>query len=102
MRKKLWSHPGEILKLEFLEPMNISVYALAKAIGVPRTRLNDIVLGRRGITADTAIRLAQFFQTDAVSWLNLQLRYELMKAQDSKERTYAKIPNFEAWQSAHA
>ncbi len=81
IRRSLASHPGEILKEEFLEPLGISVYALAQALDVPRTRMNDIVLGRRGISADTALRLAKFFGTDAFSWLNLQQRYELIQAE---------------------
>ncbi|MFZ5834201.1 MAG: HigA family addiction module antitoxin [Pseudomonadota bacterium] len=70
-------HPGEILKKEFLEPLALSAYALAGATGMPRTRINDILLGRRGISADTALRLARYFGTDAQSWLNLQTRYDL-------------------------
>jgi addiction module HigA family antidote len=70
-------HPGEILLAEFMRPLGLSAYALANATGMPRTRINDIVLGRRGISADTALRLARYFGTDAQSWLNLQNRYEL-------------------------
>jgi len=70
-------HPGEILKADFLEPLGLSVNALSRAIGVPRTRLNDVVRGRRGITADTAMRLARFFQISAQFWMNLQSHYEL-------------------------
>jgi antitoxin HigA-1 len=76
-------HPGEILRDEFLDPMKISVYALAQAIKVPRSRVNDIVLGRRGITADTAFRLARYFGTTPEFWINLQARYDL----DVAERT---------------
>jgi addiction module HigA family antidote len=76
-------HPGEILRDDFLEPMKISVYALAQAIKVPRSRVNDIVLGRRGITADTAFRLARYFGTTPEFWINLQSRYDL----DVAERT---------------
>lgn len=74
-------HPGEILREEFLKPMGLSVYALAQATSLPRTRLNDIVRGRRGISADTALRLARYFGTDAQSWLNLQARYDLEVAE---------------------
>ena len=74
-------HPGELLRKEFLEDLDLSVYALAKALGIPRTRLNDIVRGRRGITADTALRLARYFGTDAQSWINLQSRYDLEVAE---------------------
>lgn len=70
-------HPGEILRDDFLGPLGISVYALAKAINVPRSRANDIVLGRRGITADTAIRLARHLRTTPEFWANLQSRYDL-------------------------
>jgi addiction module HigA family antidote len=70
-------HPGEILREKYLKPLEISVYELARATRMPRTRLNDVVRGRRGITADTALRLARYFGTDAQSWLNLQTRYEL-------------------------
>lgn len=80
-RKDMISHPGEILKEEFLDEMGISVYALSNAISVPRSRMNDIVLGRRGITADTAVRLGKFFGTDAQSWLNLQSHYDVVMAE---------------------
>ena len=65
-------HPGEILREEFLKPMAISPYALAKRLHVPPPRINDIVLERRGITADTALRLSRFFGTTEQFWLNLQ------------------------------
>ena len=70
-------HPGKVLKHDFMEPFGLSSNALAKALGVTTARVNDIVRGRRGITAGTALRLARYFGTDARSWLNLQLRYEL-------------------------
>ena len=73
-------HPGEVLRDEFLEPMKISVYALAQAIKVPRSRVNDIVLGRRSITADTALRLARYFGTSPDLWINLQARHDLEAA----------------------
>jgi len=77
-RQIAWPHPGEILLHDWLEPMGISQYALAKGIDVPPRRINEIVKGLRGISADTALRLAAFFGTDAQSWLNLQARYDLM------------------------
>ena len=80
------AHPGGILGDEFLKPMGISVYALAKAIKVPRSRVNEIVLGRRGITADTALRLARFFGTTAEFWVNLQARYDLEVAKETAGR----------------
>ena len=70
-------HPGEILNLEFMKPLNLSQNALGKALGVPPRRINEIVHGKRGITADTAIRLSRFFGTTAQFWLNLQAEYEL-------------------------
>ena len=78
-------HPGEILRDDFLHPMKISVYTLAQAIKVPRSRVNDIVLGRRGITADTAFRLARYFGTTPDFWINLQARHDL-EAADRKLR----------------
>lgn len=70
-------HPGEILLKEFVEPLELTPHAVAIALRVPASRINDIVSGKRGITGDTALRLARFFSTDAESWLNLQKRYEL-------------------------
>ncbi len=78
-------HPGKILRDDFLQPMKISVYTLAQAIKVARSRVNDIVLGRRGITADTAFRLARYFGTTPDFWINLQARYDL-DAADRKLR----------------
>ena len=74
-------HPGEVLKHDFMEPFALSSTALAKALGVTPARINEIVRGRRGITAETALRLARFFRTDAQSWMNLQDRYELAVAE---------------------
>ena len=79
-------HPGELLKADFMEPLELSVNALSRAIGVPRTRLNDIVLGRRGITADTAMRLARYFSISAQFWMNLQSHYELEIAEETHGR----------------
>ncbi len=70
-------HPGEILRHEFLEPMGLSVYALANAIKVPRSRANDIVRGHRAVTTDTALRLARYFGTSPEFWINLQTRHDL-------------------------
>ena len=70
-------HPGEILLLEFLEPLGISQYRLAKDINVPPRRINEIVKGARAITANTALRLARYFGTSERFWLNLQSHYEL-------------------------
>jgi addiction module HigA family antidote len=75
-------HPGEILLEEFLKPMSISQYRLAESIHVPARRINEIVLEKRGITADTALRLSRFFGNSAQFWMNLQTRYELESARD--------------------
>jgi addiction module HigA family antidote len=78
MKKKLQPvHPGEVLLEEFLKPMGISQNRLALNIGVPARRINEIVLGKRGITADTALRLAKFFEASAEFWLGLQSQYDL-------------------------
>lgn len=70
-------HPGEILLEDFLKPLNITRYRLAKSIGVPQRRIDEICSGKRSISAETALRLARFFGTDAQSWLNLQAHYDL-------------------------
>jgi antitoxin HigA-1 len=74
-------HPGEVLREEFLEPLGMSVNALAKELHVPTPRINDVVREKRGISADTALRLARYFGGDAQSWLNLQAMYELRVAE---------------------
>jgi antitoxin HigA-1 len=80
-------HPGEILREDYIEPLGLSVNALAIALRVPSTRLHEITRERRGITADTALRLARYFGGDAQSWLNLQAAYELRKTElESGER----------------
>lgn len=76
-------HPGEILMEEFLVPLGISQYRLAKDISVPPRRINEIVHGKRGITADTALRLGRFFAMSPQFWLNLQGRYDLEVAEDA-------------------
>ena len=75
-------HPGEVLLEEFLKPMSISQYRLAESIHVPARRINEIVLEKRGITADTALRLSRFFGNSAQFWMNLQTRYELESARE--------------------
>ncbi len=84
MKKKMPPvHPGEILLEDFLKPMSITQYRLAKSIGVPQRRIGEIVAGKRAITADTALRLARFFGTDAQSWMNLQTHYDLTVVEES-------------------
>ena len=73
-------HPGEILREEYLEPMGLSANALSLALRVPATRIGEILKERRGVTPDTALRLARYFKTDPQSWMNLQTDYDLKKA----------------------
>jgi addiction module HigA family antidote len=79
-------HPGEVLREDFLLPADLTANALAKALRVPAPRINDIVRERRGITADTAMRLARYFGGDAHSWLNLQALYDLRVAEIANAR----------------
>jgi len=89
-------HPGEILKYDFMEPFGLSATALAKATGVTPARINEIVRGRRGITAGTALRLAKYFGTDARSWMNLQTHYELALAETAAASDLRTIRPIEA------
>jgi len=84
MKNKLLANitPGEILEEDFLKPMGLSQYRLAKDIGVPARRINEIVKGERAITADTALRLGRFFKMSAQFWLNLQSHYDLEIMED--------------------
>ncbi|MGH8320271.1 MAG: HigA family addiction module antitoxin [Steroidobacteraceae bacterium] len=79
-------HPGEVLREEYLRPLDMSVNALAKRLGIPTSRLNDIVLERRGVSPDTAMRLARCFGGDARSWLNLQTAHDLRLAEIEKAK----------------
>ena len=74
-------HPGEVLLEDFMKPLKLSQYALAKAIGVPPRRINEIVQGKRSITADTALRLGRFFGVNPQSWMNLQTHFDLEVAE---------------------
>lgn len=89
------THPGEILREDFLKPLGLSQYALAKAMGVSPRRINEIIKGQRGITVDTALRLAAFFGTDPQSWLNLQNDYDTEHAREVMADILARIPRFE-------
>ena len=73
-------HPGEVLREDYLKPLNMSANALAQALHVPASRVNDIVLERRGVTVDTAMRLVRYFGGDVQSWMNLQTAYEIKVA----------------------
>ena len=81
-------HPGEILIEDFLKPMNISQYRIAKDINVPARRINEIVHGTRSVTADTALRLSKYFGTSAQFWLNLQTHFDL---EHEKDKSFDKI-----------
>ena len=83
MKKLPNVHPGEVLLEEFLLPMELSQNAVAREIGVPPRRINEIVLGKRGVTADTAIRLARRFKTSEQFWMSLQAEYDLEEARKS-------------------
>lgn len=85
------THPGEILREEFLKPMGLSQRQLALAIGVPYQRVNELVNGRRGITPSTALRLARFFGTTPGFWMNLQLRWDLYRTQQREADQLARI-----------
>ena len=93
-------HPGEILLEDFLQPMQISQYHLAQAIGVPPRRINEIVHGKRGITADTALRLGLFFGMEPRFWLNLQSEYDMRMAM--RNLTAKIAPRIRAFQRAAA
>lgn len=87
-------HPGEVLKEEFLVPMNLSAYRLAKEINVPETRISEIIRGKRSVTADTAIRFAKFFGTTAEFWLNLQNLYDLEEEANNHASEFEMIKTY--------
>ena len=91
-------HPGEILREEFMVPVGISSNALARAVEVTPARINEIVRERRGITADTALRLARFFATDVQSWMNLQSNYDIECA---KSLAGSAIAHIQPWQGGN-
>lgn len=86
---RLRTHPGEVLREEYLVPLGLSARGLAKELGVPANRLTEIMRGTRDVTADTAIRLGRYFRTDPRFWLNLQAAYDLSKAE--QVHNYKKI-----------
>lgn len=91
MRKIPYPHPGEILLEEFLKPMGITQYRLAKEIGVSQRRIGEIVASSRGITADTGLRLSRFFGMSEGFWIGLQLDYDAAQAKDALAKTLARI-----------
>lgn len=99
MRKVAYPHPGEILLEEFLKPMGITQYRLAKEIGVPQRRIGEIVAGNRAVTPDTGLRLSRFFGMSDGFWIGLQLDYDAAKTRDELEPTLRKI---KPWKSLPA
>jgi addiction module HigA family antidote len=89
-------HPGEILKEEFLDPMGISQNRIARDIGVPPRRINEIVLGKRAVTADTALRLSRYFGTSAAFWMGLQAEYDLRESLSRLKNELKKIHSVSA------
>ncbi len=85
-------HPGEVLKEDFMESLGVTAYRLANDVGVTAIRIGEIVRGKRAITADTALRLAAYFGTDAQSWMNLQTHYDLEIARDNLADVVRRIP----------
>src|SRR6056297_431283 len=85
-------HPGEVLKEEFLDPMDISAYRLAKDTGIPQTRVADVIHGRRRVTADTALRLGKYFGVSARFWLGLQDDFDLEEELETEEEEIERIP----------
>jgi len=88
-------HPGEILNEDFLGPLGVTQYRLAQAVSVPPRRINEIVHGKRAISADTALRLARYFGTTPDFWINLQAQYDLRQAEKSLKRVMDKIEPLE-------
>jgi len=92
MSKKVSAvHPGEVLREEFLVPMKLSPYAVARVVGVPRTRIERLVNGQTALTADTALRLAKAFRTTPAFWMDLQAQYDIERAQDAVGARLMKI-----------
>jgi addiction module HigA family antidote len=92
MAKKLPPvHPGEVLREEFLRPLNLSPYAVARAVGVPRTRIERLANEQTPVTADTALRLGRYFGTSAAFWMGIQTQYDLERAEDELGATLRKI-----------
>jgi len=87
-------HPGEVLQEEFLVPMNISAYRLSKDIGIPQTRVSEIIKGNRRISADTAIRLSNYFGNSAKFWLGLQNDYDIEEELTKKQKEFDSIKNY--------
>lgn len=94
------THPGEILQEDFLKPLHLTQRDLAHAIRVPYQRVNELVNSRRGVTPSTALRLARFFGTSAGFWMNLQLRWDLYRAETAEADTLSQIQRYDAASAA--
>ena len=88
-------HPGEVLKEEFLKPLKISAYRLSKDLGIPQTRISQILKGKRRITADTALRLSQYFENSSKFWLGLQIDFDNEEEMRNKGNIFNNIPKFD-------
>ncbi len=97
MRTVAYPHPGEILKEEFLAPMGITAYRLSKEIGVPQTRIGEVLAGNRAITAETGLLLSRFFAMSDEFWIGLQLDYDAASARD---RLAGKLDQIKPWHAA--
>ena len=86
-KRRVASHPGEVLLREFLEPMNLTQVELARAIGISQNRINELVRGKRGVSPNTALMLSDYFGTSAEFWMNLQSAYELTQARMARRTT---------------
>jgi addiction module HigA family antidote len=95
MKKLPNIHPGQILKEEFLIPLNLSAYKLSKDLGIPQTRTSEILKGNRRVTADTALRLSQYFGTSTKFWLGLQDDFDIEKEKSIKSKELSSIKKFE-------
>lgn len=91
MRKVKYPHPGEILLEEFLKPMNLTQYRLAKEIGVPQRRISEIVAGTRAVTADTGLRLSKYFNMSDGFWIGLQMDYDAAETKDALAKVLSRI-----------
>ncbi len=90
-------HPGEVLSEEFLKPMNVTAYRLSKDLGIPQTRISEILKGNRGITADTALRFSMYFGTSAKFWMGLQNDYDLEETQRGMKKELKRIKQIEVY-----
>ncbi|MBU2525464.1 MAG: HigA family addiction module antidote protein [Bacteroidetes bacterium] len=95
MEKLTNVHPGEVLKYEFLEPLEITAYRLSKDLKIPQTRISEIIKGNRRITADTALRLSKYFGNSAKFWLGLQDDFDIEEERDEKRAELEEIKRFE-------